>query len=203
MGDTNPNQPSQNPPGSPTEPPPPPDTVAKAHVSLADGAKTGWLYLLSETEAHFTPDGNTQGDGGTVPLVLTESVSLADLTAAWPTASFAILPTPDGHIELDIKATPDAALILAHATIPDEPSPPASAPMPPLPVIRAKFRCSRVARDEYGNETPEFYADHGPGNEQWAKATPGGNLTMTISNPGAQGFFTPGKSYFLTFTEAQ
>ena len=71
-------------------------------------------------------------------------------------------------------------------------------------MIRAKFKCSFVAKDFYGNETVSLfpvYASDGP-NLAWSKATPCGKLDMTISNPDAQGKFVPGEEYFLDLTEA-
>lgn len=63
--------------------------------------------------------------------------------------------------------------------------------------ITAKFTCQSVTTYESA-ERVELTAAHGPGNESWSKATPGGNLQITISNPAARGQFTPGKSYMLT-----
>ena len=67
--------------------------------------------------------------------------------------------------------------------------------------IRAKFHCSSATKTEYGQIVYEFYAAHGKGNEQWAKATPGGSLKIHIDNPAAQ-VFEPGKDYFLDFDVA-
>lgn len=68
--------------------------------------------------------------------------------------------------------------------------------------IRAKFTCSSVAKDSSGNETSVFHAAHGEENKQWSKWTPSGNLSIGISVEGAQGQFTPGKSYILELTPA-
>jgi hypothetical protein len=38
-------------------------------------------------------------------------------------------------------------------------------------------------------------------NASWAAATPSGQLTMYISNPGAWDFFKGGKNYRITITE--
>jgi hypothetical protein len=67
--------------------------------------------------------------------------------------------------------------------------------------IRAKFHCSTATKNEYGQVIYEFYAAHGKGNEDWAKATPGGNFKIHIDNPSAQ-IFVPGKDYLLDITEA-
>jgi hypothetical protein len=70
-------------------------------------------------------------------------------------------------------------------------------------MIRAKFRCTQVTRNEYGEEVVDFQAAYGTGeNAQWSKATPSGQVHMNISTDGAQGKFQPGKHYFLDFTPA-
>jgi hypothetical protein len=70
-------------------------------------------------------------------------------------------------------------------------------------MIRAKFRCDEVRRDdEYGNEHVRFDAAIDDGNKSWSKWTPSGQLSMTISNPQAQGKFQEGKLYYLDFSEA-
>jgi hypothetical protein len=68
--------------------------------------------------------------------------------------------------------------------------------------IIAKLSCASVTN--FGaSEEVKFYAAHGPGNESWSKATPSGNVTITISNPEARGKFTPGKDYTITFAPAE
>ena len=49
----------------------------------------------------------------------------------------------------------------------------------------------------------QMQAALGAGNEAWSQFTPSGSLTIAITNPAATGKLTPGKSYFLDFTEAQ
>ena len=73
-----------------------------------------------------------------------------------------------------------------------------------MPSIRAKFQCFTVEQSEYG-ETIQLYAvaDGSEENKRWSEATPAGSLQMTISNPGAQGRFKPGKSYYLDISEAE
>ena len=69
--------------------------------------------------------------------------------------------------------------------------------------IRAKFRCTTVLTDGT-NETVTLNAANGKkdtANAQWAKWTPGGNLSLTINNPEAQGKIAPGKFYFLDIEE--
>lgn len=72
--------------------------------------------------------------------------------------------------------------------------------------IRAKFKCQQVARVDAGvgqvSEQVSLHPVYGPANEPWSKFTPSGRLDMTITNPDAQGAFTPGKSYFLDISLA-
>ncbi len=71
--------------------------------------------------------------------------------------------------------------------------------------IRAKFMVSQVTKHADGSEGIQAYAANGranTANAAWAKATPGGNLTMTINNPEAHGQLLPGKYYFLDITDA-
>jgi hypothetical protein len=42
-----------------------------------------------------------------------------------------------------------------------------------------------------------------PENVSFSRYTPSGTLTMMIDNPSLAGFFKPGKSYYLDFTEEQ
>lgn len=69
--------------------------------------------------------------------------------------------------------------------------------------VNAKFKCETVTVRE-GSEEPELravYGESGP-NAQWAKYTPSGSVKLFIDNPGAHGFFRPGKEYIVTFREA-
>lgn len=49
--------------------------------------------------------------------------------------------------------------------------------------------------DEAKRELPE--------NALFGKATPWGEIVLGIANPDAKRFFRPGKSYYVTFSEAQ
>lgn len=69
-------------------------------------------------------------------------------------------------------------------------------------MIRAKFKVQSVTTFEGGHESVDLYAVHGKGNEGWAKATPGGNLKLNISNPDAIGKLKIGQCYYLDFSEA-
>lgn len=66
--------------------------------------------------------------------------------------------------------------------------------------IRAKFRCHFVqstGSSEIVHMSPVYSSDPESENAQWAKATPGGQLTMHIDNPLAQGNIEQGKEYFI------
>ncbi len=73
--------------------------------------------------------------------------------------------------------------------------------------LRAKFECTSVEGDKsyeevklmavYGNNDEDNLE-----NNQFAEATPCGDLEMTVTNPKAQGYFKVGNCYYLDFTEA-
>ncbi len=68
--------------------------------------------------------------------------------------------------------------------------------------IRSKFRCNYINEFE-DNKTAHLHAVYeGTENKQWADATPGGSLQITLSkDKSAKDFFEQGKDYFLDFTE--
>ncbi len=68
--------------------------------------------------------------------------------------------------------------------------------------IVAKFQCQSVTRNTYQQEVIKFAAAIGPGNESWSQFTPSGDISISITNPDAQGKFVPGKDYLLTFEPA-
>lgn len=70
--------------------------------------------------------------------------------------------------------------------------------------VKAKFTCSYVQENPNSKvaHLHAVYSTEGE-NADFAKATPGGNLTITIDNETtASGFFQQGKDYYLTFEEA-
>lgn len=72
--------------------------------------------------------------------------------------------------------------------------------------VRAKFRCSEVAKMKGGDDALErvrFHPVGGDENKMWSKWTPGGSLEMTISNPAVHGAFEPGEDYYLDITPAK
>lgn len=72
-------------------------------------------------------------------------------------------------------------------------------------MVRAKFRCNSVT--DYGTSTSAelgAVADDGTEeNKRFNKATPSGQLKITVDNPTTRDFLKPGKYYYLDFTEAE
>jgi hypothetical protein len=82
--------------------------------------------------------------------------------------------------------------------------------------MRAKMRCDEVTDVKYGpagedgkpTKSAEYvrlnavYGKDGSANASWSKATPSGQVTITISNPDAWGHFKTGGFYFVDFSEA-
>lgn len=73
--------------------------------------------------------------------------------------------------------------------------------------VRAKFRVTSVTLGETqpgaAMTTVQLAPVHGPGNEEWSKWTPSGEIRMTITNPSAAEEFKPGKVFFVDFTEVE
>lgn len=72
--------------------------------------------------------------------------------------------------------------------------------------MRAKFRVESVTKHAYGGEQASLravMADELEENQRFNKASPSGELSITIDNPAAQGFLQPGKSYYLDFSPAE
>lgn len=70
--------------------------------------------------------------------------------------------------------------------------------------VKAKFTCSDV-QENPNSKTANLHAVYSTEGENadFAKATPAGNLSITIDNETpASGFFEQGKDYYLTFEEA-
>lgn len=68
--------------------------------------------------------------------------------------------------------------------------------------LRAKFRVSDVTPNpggegEFARLEAVYSDDPANPNHEWSKYTPGGQLTMTVNNPNAVGFFKPGQEYYL------
>jgi len=73
--------------------------------------------------------------------------------------------------------------------------------------MRAKFNCDSVTEYGYGNKEAKLtavYDDGKPENNQFAEATPSGQVTINIDKDAvAKDFLVPGKTYYLDFTEAE
>ena len=73
--------------------------------------------------------------------------------------------------------------------------------------VRAKFYVTSIQHHHIAQPT-EVCAEvklapvYGDANKPWSKATPQGQVTMTITNPEAIEAFTLGKTYYLDFTPA-
>lgn len=69
--------------------------------------------------------------------------------------------------------------------------------------VRAKFYCEAVTNFNHGNsQQVKLSAVTGgyPEDNEFSKATPAGDLSMTVDNPEVNGFFYPGNTYYLDFT---
>jgi len=76
-----------------------------------------------------------------------------------------------------------------------------------MKTIRAKFYCTNVSDDDYGQHISlsAVYGTDDNDNEennQFSDSTPSGNLTMQITNPTAKGFFKEAGEYYLDFSKA-
>jgi hypothetical protein len=77
--------------------------------------------------------------------------------------------------------------------------------------VKAKFTINEITHSKYGagwaNPAPvgrvKLSAASGKGNEEWAAATPGGSVDLTIGNPDALEFFNKnlGETIEITFGE--
>lgn len=73
--------------------------------------------------------------------------------------------------------------------------------------VRAKFRCSSVetfSTAPEGQRTYRFNAEYDasvPEDQRYARYTPMGSLSITVTNPAV--VFEPGKSYYLDFTQVE
>jgi hypothetical protein len=65
--------------------------------------------------------------------------------------------------------------------------------------VKARFFVQSVKMNgmqgnpEYRQWEVSMLPAYGPGNESWAKATPGGSITLVIDNPDAAQQFKPGQ----------
>ncbi|KAA0686021.1 hypothetical protein DTW90_34615 [Neorhizobium sp. P12A] len=78
------------------------------------------------------------------------------------------------------------------------------------PVVRAKFRVMNIDAAQNADPNNVFVTirmipvwEHDGVNKAWSKATPSGELKISITNPAAIDKFDLGKEYFLDFTPAE
>lgn len=69
--------------------------------------------------------------------------------------------------------------------------------------MRAKFIVDSIKITTWGREaTLRAVSDTSPENNQFAQATPAGEIKMTITNPAAYEYLEVGASYYVDFTQA-
>ena len=74
------------------------------------------------------------------------------------------------------------------------------------PIVRAKFVVYGVAELNLGGKKQSEFVQLRavyktcPENKVWAEATPSGELSLSISNPGAFDVFYEGQEFFIDFT---
>lgn len=74
-----------------------------------------------------------------------------------------------------------------------------------MPQVRAKFVCESVTNYE-GSKTAKLRAVYGNAEENadFTKYTPNGSIEVNITNEApADGVFSPGKNYYVDFTEVK
>ena len=65
---------------------------------------------------------------------------------------------------------------------------------------RCKFTCTGVTTHSWPGVTVKLqtqYDDSIPEDQKFSTATPSGSMEMTINNPSLEGFFEPGRHYYL------
>lgn len=67
--------------------------------------------------------------------------------------------------------------------------------------VRCKFECSTLENGKV--RMTAAYDPNVPEDQQYCKYTPWGNLEMQVDNPNVDGFFVPGKKYYLDITPAE
>lgn len=68
-----------------------------------------------------------------------------------------------------------------------------------------KFRCASVTLYHGPSQEVHLRAEYDEAldeDRRFAKASPSGDLKVFITNPAIDGFFEPGKTYYLTITPA-
>lgn len=75
-------------------------------------------------------------------------------------------------------------------------------------MVRGKFTVSEVAHVDWSKDARKitFRAVHDQTTEEnrrYAKATPSGQIVMTVDNPPASDFLALGKTFYVDFSEAE
>lgn len=79
-----------------------------------------------------------------------------------------------------------------------------------MDTIKGKFHCN-TAGERVDQWNPDWKPEHvelsvvtgqTPEDQAFYASSPGGEIKLMIANPGAKGFFKPGKKYYATFEEA-
>jgi len=70
--------------------------------------------------------------------------------------------------------------------------------------VRAKVSVAQVTDNGYSEQTKMngVSTSNNAEDNSFSKATPCLSIDITVDNPGAKGFFKPGKKYYVDFTEA-
>lgn len=68
---------------------------------------------------------------------------------------------------------------------------------------RAKFVCNSVKDMGWSQEAAltAVYANGKPEDNEFAAATPSGQITINVSNPALKGFFKPQRNYYFDISE--
>jgi hypothetical protein len=69
--------------------------------------------------------------------------------------------------------------------------------------IRSKFTVTSVEEFSYGGKRAKLNAQYSntPEDNQFAKATPSGQIEITVDNPLTKDYLKPGKSFYVDFIE--
>jgi len=79
-------------------------------------------------------------------------------------------------------------------------------------MVRCKMRCvyKAEASSQYGGAPAPVSSTEirlqplaGPGNEEWTKYTPGGELKLIVTNPAASEQFKAGQDYFIDISPVE
>ena len=74
--------------------------------------------------------------------------------------------------------------------------------------VRGKFKLMESTQFDYSKDARRLkfsavYSNDTPENERFHKATPSGEIVMTVDNPSAASQFEVGKYYYVDFSNAE